>query len=107
MARVHHVRYKHGSRAFKAAFDAAFPGLPQDMPMEQAERRITAALIAYDGVRWDEAAKYEQAKRLAEMAQALTRFSAQLAGGYRAFGAAVQDAGDAFLAFAATSKEAR
>ena len=94
--KVHHVRYRDGNRAFRAAFDAAFPGLPADM--DEAERRITAALIAYDGVRFDEAVKFERKQRF-------TRFSAELAGGFQALGAAAQRAGEALAA--ATSKEAR
>ena len=59
---IHHVRYESGSPAFKAAFDAAFPGLPHGMSMEEAERRLTAALIAYDSVRNQEQAEYEATK---------------------------------------------
>lgn len=72
MARkIHHVRYQDGTPAFKAAFDAAFPGLPADMTMEEAERRITAALVAYDGVRLSEQAQYEMRReRIEKVAEA-------------------------------------
>jgi hypothetical protein len=33
--------------AFEAAFEAAFPGLPEGVDLEQAERRVEAAVEAY------------------------------------------------------------
>lgn len=73
----HHVKYRDGNAAFKAAFDAAFPGLPQCMTIEEAERRMTAALIAYDGVRWTERAEYEHRQRVAKRTAAVGRLFAE------------------------------
>lgn len=33
--------------AIATAVDAAFPGLPQGMTLDEAERRVTAAIVAF------------------------------------------------------------
>jgi hypothetical protein len=94
------VPYSAGNAAYKAAFDAAFPGLPHGMEMPEAEARITAALIAYDGVRWSERAEWEQHKRIEaaveQLQPVLLRFAEGLAEEMRAVGAAAERAGEVF-----------
>lgn len=41
-------RLTERSSAFEAAFDAAFPGLPECMSIDEAKRRVAAAVIAWD-----------------------------------------------------------
>lgn len=90
--------YQSGNQAFRAAFDAAFPGLPECMSMEEAERRVTAALIAYDGVRFEEAARWEQLQQTLRLSDEFRRSMEQ-------FGQMVQTSREQIERWAETARE--
>lgn len=67
------------------------------MEMEEAERRITAALIAYDGARWSAQADFEEAREVAAIGRRIAeRIGGPLAAGLEALGRSGQTAAETF-----------